>query len=356
MMASLSHISVLSLLVLLIAYLLVATIKAVRATPVLAEEIPKVTRLERILYDYRVYPTPSTLFPAGTDPLPPGQKSYFANVTQRIEFEVAGEVEVVPAAEPEADLNISLFLRSPEQWEVRLDYAPEIAVDRPSEGRLAFKSSFVLPLALAVQVGEAIVEELGIRPRDAYNLVIMSSINCPLLGADDSSGTNPLVGEYVFALRGRTIEPAGRLLHEREEMSKETVIQINHLRLWGYSLDVSRARVLFPSLLFVSMLGFGICFSIWRKSRPKIVDKGAMGLERIKRRYGGRIIKVGELKDIPEGSLKIEVGNFKELVKIADERERPILQVNSQTRRHVSMAEFCVVDEGTLFFCRTETA
>jgi hypothetical protein len=75
---------------------------------------------------------------------------------------------------------------------------------------------------------------------------------------------------------------------------------------------------------------------------------------RIKGRYGGRIIRVGQLKDIPANSLKIEMEDFRDLVKIADERERPILQVNSQDQ-HINIVQFYVIDDDTFYYYQIAT-
>ena len=344
----------LGLFALIIIYSAIMTFNVLRLTPSLTQETPKEDRVQRIIYDYRVYPLPSTLFPPGTGPLPAGEKSYYMNITQKIEFEATGEIETPYLTEPQGDFRINLLLRSPGQWEKKMDYTPIITTQRPAEGKLVFTANFDLPLAAAEALGEMIAEELGVRPRDAYSLVIQSSIICPSLDPGTVSSGSTVAGEYEFVLRGRTIEPVGELRYEKKETSPETALQANYISLWGHPLDVSRARILFPVLLLASLLGLGLfslaCFRPGSAAR----HEGNIELDSIRRRYGGRIIKVGELKDIPLDGLKIEMQDFKELVRIADERERPILQADSQKDQNPNLAQFYVVDDNTLYFYKIE--
>jgi hypothetical protein len=350
-----SHKFLLAFFILLIVFSSFMTLRAFRTPAVLSEDVTKKRKTQRISYDYRVYPAASTLYPRGSDSLPPGHKSYFYNITNRIEFEIVGEIETFNTPEPEGDLNVRLILRSPDQWEKEIDYVPQAIVDKPDKGKLVFRSTFNVPLSLAMQLSETIMDEIGVRSRDACNLVIQSTIDSPPLEGSDDSDDAPLVGEYVFALKGSTIEPSGELLFEKEETVKETLTRANYLKLWSYSLDVSRARIVFPFLQVLSLLGFGLHLFLRRRAYLSTVDKSVIELERIKRRYSGRIIEIGGLRDIPESSLKIEVENFEELVRIADERERPILQLSPKNQHDLDFVQFYIVDVDTLYSHRIMT-
>jgi hypothetical protein len=212
-----------------------------------------------------------------------------------------------------------------------------------------------LPLSLAVETGELIVEELGVRPRDAYNLVVRSRLACPPLDPANPSETSPLVGEYVFALRGSTIDPTGEFVFETKETLNETVTHINYMSILGHPLDVQNARAFFQALLTTSVLGLGFYVYEWQATRPRARDKAVAELDRIRRRYGGRIIRASGLRDIPAGSLKVSIADFKDLAKMADERERPILQVDVLTDEGRQMTEFYVVDEDVLYSYRVRT-
>ncbi len=58
------------------------------------------------------------------------------------------------------------------------------------------------------------------------------------------------------------------------------------------------------------------------------------------------------IRALSESSLKVEMESFKDLLKIADEKDTPILQVTERERdgSEVKSAQFYVVDGETLYF------
>lgn len=324
-------------------YFSILTVKAFRTSPTLTKQAITESRHESIAYDYRVYPSPCILFPAGSEALPPEQGSYFSNITQRIEFEVKGQIQLSSLLLPEGQLQIQLLVRSEGQWEKELDVHPKVTEEVLDDGKLALSSSFSLPINEATRVGEAIVEQLGVRPRDSYLLVVRSTLG------DTPDLKEPLVAEYVFALKGRTIEPSGKLFHERRLDTKEAAQETNQVCLLGYCPVVSTARALAPFMIVVS--GIGLCcsaFSVY-KDRFENRDESLIELQRIRRRYGGRIVGVTGFTDIPKTRLTITVDSFTDLAKLADERERPILQHIDDQNPELTCARFYVTDEDTLY-------
>ena len=128
----------------------VMTVKALQALPVNSQEILKQSKTQRIIYDYQVFTAPSILYPEGSA-LPAGLESYFKNVINRIEFQVTGEIEVSPDIEPEGELHVSLFVRSPGQWEKELGLKPKTTVLERGEGLVRYSSNFTLPLEEALR-------------------------------------------------------------------------------------------------------------------------------------------------------------------------------------------------------------
>ena len=297
--------------------------------------------------------------------MPAGLESYFKNVINRIEFQVTGEIEVSPDIEPEGELHVSLFVRSPGQWEKDLGLKPKTTVLERGEGLIRYNSNFTLPLEEAVALAEAIIEEIEVRPREGYSLVIKSvlSSNTPPVGEDrlgeETPGEDPrlqengdLTGEYEFGLSNTLIEPRGELLYETVEESRDTVTTANYMIVFGYPLAVSTGRIVFPSALAVFLLLGGISYtSLVRKTNG--AAGGSSGrLSRIRKRYRSRIVMASGIRALSESSLKVEMESFKDLLKIADEKDTPILQVTERERdgSEGKSAQFYVVDGETLYF------
>ena len=342
----------------------VMTVKALQALPVNSQEILKQSKTQRIIYDYQVFTAPSILYAEGST-LPAGLESYFRNVINRVEFQVTGEIEVHPDIEPEGELHVSLFVRSPGQWEKDLGLKPKTTVLERGEGLIRYNSNFTLPLEEAVALAEAIIEEIEVRPREGYSLVIKSvlSSNTPPVGEDplgeETPGEDPrlqengdLTGEYEFGLSNTLIEPRGELLYETVEESRDTVTTANYMIVFGYPLAVSTGRIVFPSALAVFLLLGGISYtSLVRKTNG--AAGGSSGrLSRIRKRYRSRIVMASGIRALSESSLKVEMESFKDLLKIADEKDTPVLQVTERERdgSEGKSAQFYVVDGETLYF------
>ena len=117
------------------------------------------------------------------------------------------------------------------------------------------------------------------------------------------------------------------------------------------TLEIPRARVLFLSLLLLFLAATGISLFYWhKKCHRSLADEWTLKLKRFNKRYASRIVKAGEL-EFPEGACKIGMESFKELLRIADERERPVLQVLPKNQEE-KIVHYYVVDGEILYFYR----
>ena len=112
--------------------------------------------------------TDSILYPAGTESLPSGSESYFSALTEKITVQVTGEIIAGKSGNAEGDLQLKLMLRSPGQWEKELPFEPEITSTRTGSSTLTYNAAFELPLETAADLAEAIIEEVQVRPREAW--------------------------------------------------------------------------------------------------------------------------------------------------------------------------------------------
>ncbi len=342
-------------IIILIIFSGVMTVRALQTSPVNSQDILRQSKTQRIIYDYQVFTAPSTLY-AGGSTLPAGLESYFKNVTNRIEFQIAGEIEVNPGGiKPEGELLVSLFVRSPGQWEKDLGLKPKTTVLEQGEGLIRFSSNFTLPLEEAVLLAEAIIEEIEVRPREGYSLVIKSvlSSNTPPVGEDlqESGDLTDLTGEYEFGLSNVLIEPSGELLYETIAESRDTVSTVNYMSVFGFPLNVSTGRILFPSAMVVFLLLGGVSYlSLARKTNGAAGSSFAGRLSQIRKRYRGKIVMASGIRALPENTLKVEMESFKDLLKMADEKETPVLQVTERENAEEKSVHFYVVDGETLYF------
>ncbi len=347
---NIAHKILIPVILLMIVLFSVLTIWVLITPPVLTEEVPLQSIYRRINYDYRVYTVPSTLYPEGTIPLMPEVGSYYTTLTDRIIFTVSADaVEITNNdLDPQAvDFSIALFIRSPEQWEIKLDdFDPPISVTTPIDGTIEYALSFALPLARVQQLSEMIAEEIGVRPRDGVQLVIISNL---VTHSEDGSSSN-LTAEYLFTLKDKLIEANQELSFSDDKIIAYKTKTINHLSMFGAVMKVSMGRYLFPSFLVFSLLAGGYYLRDTRKNGPVSQDDLKLKRAKLKKRYSSRIIEVNELKGVvAQKTVLIVVKDMKELIRVADELERPVLEVIASEEFEESAAEYCVVGEEAIY-------
>lgn len=323
-----------------------ASINAFRSAVDIRETYIKENNIQRITYDYRVHTSPSILYPRGSEPLPPErEEGYFADITNRIELTVTGEVINTPPVGLEGNMHITLYLQSDKQWKKMINLTPKVETIPSDEGILKFQSSFTLPLSDATQMAEAITEEIGVRPRE-LRLIVESSLESQALTAD--TPTKSLFSQYDFVLSGKTIEPKGDLIKENKNSISEEVITANHIDFFGYLIEVETSRTVFPILSLLALLINGITFYSDRKKHLPLLDARELELQKIKKQYGKKLITMKDLNEFPSHLITIKLKTFKELDKIAEELEKPLFHHEGSDSKEINNA-FYVFGDGTIY-------
>ncbi len=339
---------VIPMVALLIVLFSVLTVWVLTVPPVLTEELSRQNIYRSIEYDYKVYPVVSTLYPQGTAPLLPDEGPFFANLTDRIVFNVtaeAAEIENNDLSPQEAVLNVKILVRSQDQWDYLLDFEPPVTASSPVDGTVEFNSSFVLPVQKALDISEQIFEETEVRGRDSVKLVIQSTLNTA--GPNE---TDNLFAEYEFTLGGATITPGEELSFNDDQLFVERMITTNYLRLMGAVLDVSMGRLIFPSMLGVSLLIGGYFAIDHRKKLISGQDELQLKRKKINKHYGSKVIQVKGLKGVSDPkTIYIDVENMKELVRLSDELERPVLHMPAPNLDEEGPDRFFVVGEEAIY-------
>lgn len=333
----------------------VLTVKAITTSPTLHEEIPSQILYRNISFDYRVYPVESSLYPRDTDPLLPDNDLYFTNLTEKIQFDVTCEIIAAASIPEETDFDVFLVLKSEGQWEKKLPFAPKIVKNFTEEEKITYSCSFDVPLQEAEQLAEAITEETKVMPRSGYDLIIHGSLSTPPINGqgiflESKSYHEVFNGEYKFMLNGYTIEPDGELLHEDKITVMESISKINRLNLLGCEVGVPLARILFPSFFATVLIMGGGLYINQQKKSFNTVKRMEFKLEKINKRYGSKIVQAEQLKGVTEKTLRVEVKTFRRLLSLADEMERPIIQVTSIHSDGQKMAFFYLFSGEALYY------
>ena len=334
---------------------LIFSLHAFTSPVMLTEELPEES-MERVIdYHYQVYTTDSVLYPPESEPLPPDKELYFHNLTEKIKFETKAMVKTDAFSLEKTDFELDLILRAPEQWEKEMEFASEIESNIINNNIIEYTSSLVLPFEDAQQLKEAIVDETDVRPRNDVSLVVQSRLGTPSLDTETDNimqtSKEELVGEHIFAFDGSVIEPEGELFFEDNEVAMKTNTYHNRMHLLGGKLNVYSGRILFSSLLVVLLAVNVYLYVNYHKRTMLEKDETQWALQKIKKRYGGRIIQVDTLKVDTTHAIKVEVKSMKELARLADELERPILQLATTSQmQEESLYSFYVMGGEAVYY------
>ncbi len=307
---------------------------------------------QKIEYDYQVYPKESILYPAETEWLPSGNESYFSALTKKITVQVTGEIIAGEGGTAEGDFRLNLWLRSPGRWEKELPFEPDISSARTENNTLTYNANFDLPLQEATALAEAIIEEVQVRPREGLVLVISSMLEPTAAGADHTAPVTPLQAEFLFIIDGPLIIPQGNQMFKEATFASPAGEAPQYVRFFGLPVTVSAGKLLFPSLaLLVAMASGSYYMEAVKNNVHPAKNKQPRELEKIRKKLGGRLVRADVIRDT--GSIfKVEVREYKELARLADELEKPVIEVVSQKDTDNAMAGYFVLDGETMYFYR----
>lgn len=305
-----------------------------------------------IEYDYRVYPAESVLFPAGTAPFPPGPESFYTALTKKIQFQASGSIEAAEPLEPAgSNLEVELFLRSGEQWSKKMPFEPVITVSRPEDRILFYNTAFDLPLEKGRQLGEAILKEIGGRSwGDGLSLVIRATLSTVLPGTGNPAPEEKsLSGEYEFILEETLLQPRGELRFEDSVLETGIAAAPRQIILLGYPVKVLPGRIVIAVLFLVFGTAAACRYHVLQKDRSGTMGKRERMIKKVRKVYGSRLVQAVRVRDTAT-SCKVEVTGCRELARVADEVERPVIEVIPENRSGKQQYVYYVVDGETIYY------
>jgi hypothetical protein len=272
---------------------------------------------QEVSLDYRVQLVPNDLFLDRV--LEPG-RAYITSLTEFIttvfEYRFAGEREAELSGQYSVKAVLSAHTGRGEEsylvWERDYELLP-VSYFRNSEGEVSLRETVTIPLADYLEYVELVKEETGFTPGELkltvyYDVDTIVEVDDQVAEEKFSPALTVYMGGNTFTIEGNT----------REEQSggitkAETV----------YRAHIQIARTVFSiiaGLLLVSLVGFYLL------TRPieAVIKPGELEVATILKKHGERIVQTsGGLSEIPGDAFT--VASIEELIKVADEFNRPIL-------------------------------
>jgi hypothetical protein len=319
-----------------------SNILSIRGLPL---ETVETTNIQEVKYDtkfnYRVFPVPSLLYPEGT-PLEPGE-TFFTRLTQDIEVEFNTLVTATPETPLSGAYQVWLTLAAPELWEQ--DFLLEETEFSSDGGSVEISGVFPLDLQERMELAEEIRREIGVSPRDGHNFYIRPVVY--LTGDLPSEINKEHKPEFSFILQPTHITSMGEMEQSQAEWSGTTVVTFNEIKILGWELPVRSARYIFATTFFGSLIGLLVLvLNRWQQKRRKEREKSEAAY--INRRYRGRIIWVSGVEGIFDQRPRLQMQSFRELMRIADEREKPIVGLAEISNPSI-IYTYYVLDEDNLY-------
>ncbi|MBO8128216.1 MAG: hypothetical protein H0Z39_03325 [Peptococcaceae bacterium] len=309
------------------------------ATPVeVKEEVTTHTLKQNVTFNYMVTPKRSTLYP---DPVPfNDQKTYFTQVTEGLEVSVKADIASQPPVPVEGTSEVLLKLQAGELWEREYVLSPQ----REFEGNgtlTVVDDTFDVPLQKILAFTKQVEEETKVYPRDGYTLNITPVVKAKALGTSEPL-TNEFTPSFSFNLTQRELIPPEELKQEQSAALTGVNVLPGIINVLGLEMPVVTARYA-SSILTVFYLILAVwLFKLYFNSRPRLSD-----VQAINRRYRGRIVAARSGIIDPDMTV-IRMATFKELLKLADERDKSIICLNEQENGK-PVCRYCVPDGETLY-------
>lgn len=306
-----------------------------------------------ILYEFEVYPIKSTLYPNPNEPLPRGIEVIHQNLTDYINIKITGSLrgEDLATESLQQDLFIWKIIVSTDTWERELDWEPKVTSTEVTEGEETLYQ-FVLEDTVPFQEAKALVatieEEIDGRKED-YSLTFHTELHSSL---QESAQAETLTGIFSFQSTPRTIRYDQENYFEKLVKNEEEQVIESRLNIAGRNLNVSTARIIFPSFLTVFLLSGGAIMVQSQKEKMKTFTPREITLLKIQKRYKKQMVETLDARGMEKNHHPIPLKSFEDLLKLSEEREKPIIQgaLEAQPQTDSPKIRFFILDEGNYYY------
>lgn len=273
--------------------------------------------VQNTVFDYKLDVIPCTLYPAGGTITPEGP--VFTNITRSIRLKLTSNLKAEDSVEVDAEKRVLIKIVAEDYWE--RDYMTCTAEKLNLQGMdicLLDEELNILPGEINNYV-KKVEEEIQVRPSKYYlKIKPLLTGKVKYKGEEIPIDESP---ELSFEIRNGLLLQQG----EKEYLKESKLERINRVHqdfnLFGVEMPLAAARYLFS---LIALFGLLILLNevIQLMKRRKSMQTEA---QKIDKRYHNRIVDVKNKVSSEKKNLLV-LESFKALIRIADERELPILR------------------------------
>ena len=269
-------------------------------------------------YSYKIDVIPSSLYPYGGTITP--EHRIFTKITENLIVSISSMIRAEKPVLVEGSYKIIIKLVAEDLWEKEYNIIISNQKINIEGTEISLINDAVrIPIHDILEYTQIMEQELGYSS-DRY----LISIN-PIIEGTIKAGnkSNPIASppELTFSLTSRDISLIGEKSFVNDNPVQETEVLVSDYNFMGFSIPLSIARL----VSFILTLGPLTYISLYtvdalRNQKENIYESVAIDLK-----YKNRLINLKRSFDYSDKYILI-VDDFKSLVRIADEKELPILR------------------------------
>jgi len=283
-------------------------------------------------YEYKVDVKPSSLYPNGGVITPEGKM--FTRITKGFRVNPSS---VIIAEEPisvKGSYSIFLKLVAEDYWEKDYNILKSNTPFELNGTNNAFITGEVyIPIDDLFEYIEKLEEELGVAPNQ-YLLKVQPVVEGTITANKDVMPIDP-IPEMTFSLNSREIVLLGEKDFEKEIPVKKSEVSMADFNILGVTVPLTAARITFLLISLCILIYLSIpIMSVMKHTRDEMPESNI-----IDRKYRKRLIYLKDKVDLAVEHI-LSLDDFGSLIRIADEKELPILRYEDP----VSNIVYYVVD------------
>ncbi len=271
--------------------------------------------LQEASFDYRIYTAPNLIFEDRV--LDPGN-AYIASLTDFIavdfKYNYFGESEAELKGSYGVTAKLAAYTAQQEHlvWEKEYVLLPSKPF-KTTDSDFSFKERFNIPIAEYIAFIEQIREETGFNPAE-LNLVVSGNVNMEVV-TEDGAVSDQLSPTMIIPMKESVFTVGGELFEEKEGGIAQTRVVA--------AVPVNVGRSIFPVLVALTAIGLVLIrfFTVPAHVKARAYKHQVPGI--LKKHKERIVVTANGVTALPAGA--INVLDFDELLKLADEVGRPIL-------------------------------
>jgi hypothetical protein len=271
--------------------------------------------LQEASFDYRIYAAPNNIFPSRV--LGPGN-AYITSLTDYIavdfEYNYFGESEAELKGSYGVAAKLAAYTAQQEYlvWEKEYALLPTKQFNT-IDSDFSFKERFNIPLAEYIAFTEQIREETGFNPAE-LNLVVTGNVSMEV-ATEDGAVSDQLSPTMIIPMKDSVFTVNGQMFEEKEGGIAQTRVVV--------AAPVSAGRAVFPVLVAITAIGLALLRFLTVPTQIKARSDQHQVPGILKKHKERIVVTANGVTALPAGT--INVLDFDELLKLADEVGRPIL-------------------------------